>query len=102
MLWPLDGDPNRMMGMLAHPGEIAGMSVSFDGRRLITAGPDGIVNQWNLHTEVLERAGDLNEKADCKWERILGDADVLDDIKRCTSSASFLAKISVRSPRNKK
>lgn len=38
MSWPLDGDPSRSMGLIAHPGAVCGMAVSFDGRKLITAG----------------------------------------------------------------
>ena len=32
MQLPLDGNPNKMMGLVAHPGEISGLAVSFDGR----------------------------------------------------------------------
>lgn len=36
--WPLDGDPKHSMGVIAHPGEVSGMALSFDGRKLVTLG----------------------------------------------------------------
>lgn len=37
--WPLDCDPHSsMMGLIAHPGDIKGLVLSFDGRKLITLG----------------------------------------------------------------
>jgi hypothetical protein len=36
--WPLDCDPRSSMGLIAHPGPIHGLVLSFDGRRLITLG----------------------------------------------------------------
>ena len=29
---PLDGNPNKCMGLIAHPGPIAAISVSYDGK----------------------------------------------------------------------
>ena len=47
MQLPLDGNPNKMMGLVAHPGEISGLAVSFDGRYVMTAGgKDVTVNLW--------------------------------------------------------
>ncbi len=40
--WPLDGDPQRTMGLIAHPGELRGIAISYDGRKLLTAGEEGI------------------------------------------------------------
>jgi len=36
--WPLDCDPRSSMGLIAHPGEIKGMVLTYDGRRLVTLG----------------------------------------------------------------
>lgn len=36
--WPLDGDPARTMGLIAHPGEVRSIAISYDGRKLLTAG----------------------------------------------------------------
>lgn len=38
--WPLDGDPQRTMGLIAHPGELRGIAISYDGRKLLTAGEE--------------------------------------------------------------
>lgn len=32
MAWPMDGDPAKTMGLIAHPGAISAMSISYDGR----------------------------------------------------------------------
>eukprot|EP00854_Cymbomonas_tetramitiformis_P005148 gene5148-6259_t len=43
------------MGLIAHPGEITGMAVSYDGRRILTVGgKDSIVNMWGVDVSVLE------------------------------------------------
>jgi hypothetical protein len=36
--WPLVGDPELSMGVIAHPGRVAAVGVSFNGRKLLTAG----------------------------------------------------------------
>eukprot|EP00163_Fabomonas_tropica_P000349 TRINITY_DN10213_c0_g1_i2.p1 TRINITY_DN10213_c0_g1~~TRINITY_DN10213_c0_g1_i2.p1 ORF type:complete len:827 (-),score=176.13 TRINITY_DN10213_c0_g1_i2:228-2708(-) len=52
---PLDGNPHRAMGMIAHPGEISGISCSYDGRYLFSAGgADFTINQWELDYAPLE------------------------------------------------
>lgn len=38
MAWPMDGDPAHSMGLIAHPGDVSCLAVSFDGRKLLTAG----------------------------------------------------------------
>jgi hypothetical protein len=38
LAWPMDGDPGRMMGLVAHAGVVHAMAVSSDGRKLLTAG----------------------------------------------------------------
>lgn len=52
---PLDGNPRKAMGLLAHPMEISCATVSFDGLFLFTAGGrDCSVNQWAISGEVLK------------------------------------------------
>lgn len=52
---PLDGDPNKAMGLIAHPGEVSGMAVTHDGRRLLSVGgDDSIVNMWSVDVMALE------------------------------------------------
>ncbi|RKO93578.1 hypothetical protein BDK51DRAFT_31536 [Blyttiomyces helicus] len=46
---PLDGNPYRTMGLIAHPGSISNLVATFDGSHILTAGgPDGVVNMWSL------------------------------------------------------
>eukprot|EP00232_Nephroselmis_pyriformis_P024102 CAMPEP_0182866546 /NCGR_PEP_ID=MMETSP0034_2-20130328/8259_1 /TAXON_ID=156128 /ORGANISM="Nephroselmis pyriformis, Strain CCMP717" /LENGTH=717 /DNA_ID=CAMNT_0024998875 /DNA_START=137 /DNA_END=2286 /DNA_ORIENTATION=- len=54
---PLDGDPNKAVGLIAHPGEISSMQVTYDGRKLLTAGGvDAIVNMWTVDVDALDAA----------------------------------------------
>lgn len=51
---PLDGNPQEMMGLIAHPGEISSMCVSGDGSYLVTAGgQDLTVNLWTISTQAI-------------------------------------------------
>jgi len=36
--WPMDGDPSKSLGLIAHPGEVSSLAISYDGRRLVTSG----------------------------------------------------------------
>ncbi|KAJ9526919.1 hypothetical protein QJQ45_017710 [Haematococcus lacustris] len=36
--WPLDGDPARSLGLIAHPGQVLDIAISYDGRKLLTTG----------------------------------------------------------------
>eukprot|EP00599_Poterioochromonas_sp_BG-1_P007632 CAMPEP_0173138452 /NCGR_PEP_ID=MMETSP1105-20130129/3699_1 /TAXON_ID=2985 /ORGANISM="Ochromonas sp., Strain BG-1" /LENGTH=858 /DNA_ID=CAMNT_0014051051 /DNA_START=306 /DNA_END=2882 /DNA_ORIENTATION=- len=50
--FPLDGNPEKTMGIVAHPGEITSIAVSFDGKFVFSAGgSDLTVNMWNLFEE---------------------------------------------------
>jgi WD40 repeat protein len=52
---PLDGNPNKAMALIAHPGQISGLVSTFDGKYLLTAGgADRSVNLWSVTTEALE------------------------------------------------
>lgn len=52
---PLDGNSHKMMGLIAHPGEISSLSVSGDGNYLITAGgQDLTVNVWKINTQAVQ------------------------------------------------
>ncbi len=49
MAWPLDGDPNKSLALIAHPGKVAGMNLSHDGCKLVTAGADdGSIMIWQV------------------------------------------------------
>lgn len=52
---PFDGNSHKMMGLIAHPGEISSLSVSGDGNYLITAGGrDLTVNVWKINTQAVQ------------------------------------------------
>ena len=38
MQLPLDGNPAKVMGLIAHPGEVSDLAVSWDGKCVLTAG----------------------------------------------------------------
>lgn len=44
---PLDGNPNKTMGLIAHPRNVTALCVSNDGQYLFTSGGEDLtVNQW--------------------------------------------------------
>lgn len=53
---PLDGNPNKHMGMIAHPDKISYATASSDGKYLFTSGADdiGTLNMWRLNYSALE------------------------------------------------
>ncbi|KAI9143988.1 hypothetical protein BKA69DRAFT_899625 [Paraphysoderma sedebokerense] len=52
---PLDGNPHKSAGLIAHPGEISNVVVSHDGKYLLTCGHnDCTVNLWSVNTDALE------------------------------------------------
>jgi WD40 repeat protein len=54
LLLPLDGNPHKSMGLVAHPGPIAAAAPSSDGSHLLTAGgPDGTVALWSVSVSAM-------------------------------------------------
>ena len=54
---PLDGNPSRAMGLVAHPADIGNVDFSYDGRYLLTSGTsDMAINLWTVDTSALDRA----------------------------------------------
>jgi len=52
---PLDGNPNKTMGLIAHPNEIADFCASSDGRYLFTCGGDDLsVKMWSIDIQPIE------------------------------------------------
>ncbi|CAM9344740.1 unnamed protein product, partial [Sphacelaria rigidula] len=52
---PFDGNPHKVMGLIAHPGEVSCLTVSGDGNYLITSGgKDLTVNVWKINTQALQ------------------------------------------------
>mmetsp|Transcript_5412 Transcript_5412/g.4960 ORF Transcript_5412/g.4960 Transcript_5412/m.4960 type:complete len:276 (-) Transcript_5412:537-1364(-) len=54
---PLDGNPNKTMGLIAHPGPVVDICVSKDGRYLFTCGgKDLSVNVWSIDVTPIDQA----------------------------------------------
>ena len=54
---PLDGNPNKTMGLIAHPNQIADFSASADGRYLFTCGGEDLsVKMWAIDVNPIENA----------------------------------------------
>ena len=52
---PLDGNPNKTMGLIAHPDKITGIASTTDGKFLFTSGGDDFaVNIWSVDILALE------------------------------------------------
>ena len=57
MQLPLDGNPSKAMGLIAHPGEVTDLAASWDGKWLITAGgADMSIHLWRVEPEALDSA----------------------------------------------
>merc|ERR1712054_609349 len=57
---PLDGNPNKCMGLIAHPGQIASISVDFEGKYAFTCGGNDLtVNQWLIDPQPVSSASYL-------------------------------------------
>lgn len=52
---PMDGNPNKTMGLIAHPNSISSMTATSDGKYLFTSGADdiGIINMWIVNYEAI-------------------------------------------------
>jgi len=56
MKLPFDGNPNKAMGLIAHPGEVTDVCSSWDGKWLVTAGgSDMSIHLWKVDAHALER-----------------------------------------------
>lgn len=54
---PMDGNPNKTLGLIAHPGKIKGMTCSSDGRLIFTAGvKDKTINIWGFNDSIFEES----------------------------------------------
>ena len=61
ILMPLDGNPNKSMATIAHPGEISSITCSFDGQYLITAGgPDRSVKLWSINSDAFRASAAIS------------------------------------------
>jgi hypothetical protein len=63
-LLPLDGNPNKSMGVIAHPGAVSALAVSHDGRRLLSVGGgDSVINMWAVDAGALETSAAMAAEA---------------------------------------
>jgi len=54
---PLDGNPNKCMGLIAHPGQISAISVDYQGQYAFTCGGNDLtVNQWRINPQPVANA----------------------------------------------
>ncbi len=54
---PLDGNPNKTMGLIAHPKEVTDVCCSPDGRYVFTCGGNDLsVNMWAVDVSPIEQA----------------------------------------------
>jgi WD40 repeat protein len=53
----LDGNPNKTMGLIAHPGKVVDICTTTDGKFLFTCGGDDLaVNMWSIDVSPIEQA----------------------------------------------
>eukprot|EP00775_Hariotina_reticulata_P011389 gene11389-11537_t len=92
--WPLDGNPEHSMGVIAHPGDIKAMALSFDGRKLITLGEQGVLNIWDVNTTALGPIGRplVKTAADSAWSQLIGDKALLEELKDYFCYAQLLSE----------
>lgn len=54
---PLDGNPNKTMGLIAHPSEVEDICATADGRYLFTCGGEDLaVNMWSVDVTPIDQA----------------------------------------------
>lgn len=54
---PLDGNPNKTMGLIAHPNNVVDICISKDGRYLFTCGGEDLaVNMWSIDVSPIDQA----------------------------------------------
>ncbi|KAF5841782.1 WD40-repeat-containing domain protein [Dunaliella salina] len=83
--WPMDGDPSNSLGLIAHPGLVSSLAISYDGRRLVTSGPDGTLGVWSVSTQALESqtqaAAALHAAAGGRWAAVLDNPELLEQLQ---------------------
>ncbi|KAF8067275.1 CFAP251 [Scenedesmus sp. PABB004] len=105
--WPLDGDPRHSMAVIAHPGPVRGMALSFDGRKLVTLGEQGALNVWDVDTAALvdpgggdalalelELGGAAGGRggAEARWAHLVGDAALVEELRDLICYAQVAAQ----------
>jgi len=69
---PLDGNPNKCMGLIAHPGQISAISVDYAGKYAFTCGGSDLsVNQWLIDRDPVAAASLLGGQGVEPFVRLL-------------------------------
>jgi WD40 repeat protein len=72
MKMPADGNPNKMMGLIAHPGVITDLQVSGDHKFIFTSGGDDLsVNMWFIDPEAVEKQIAIGGQGDEPFENMI-------------------------------
>lgn len=57
---PLDGNPHKTMGLVAHPNEVTDICASADGRYIFTVGGDDLaLNMWSVDVQPIKEEIEL-------------------------------------------
>ncbi|GAX79688.1 hypothetical protein CEUSTIGMA_g7129.t1 [Chlamydomonas eustigma] len=79
--WPMDGDPAKTMGLIAHPGAIQSMAVSYDGRKLLTTGTDGTLAVWDVLPGVLGKMAEEAASGTGRWEKVISSPELMEELR---------------------
>jgi Ca2+-binding EF-hand superfamily protein len=80
----MDGDPAKTMGLIAHPGAIRAIAISYDGRKIMTAGEDGSVNIWSVGSVALQGWASTTltpEDGIARWEKVIDNPELVQELK---------------------
>jgi WD40 repeat protein len=57
---PLDGNPHKTMGLVAHPNEVTDICASADGKYIFTVGGDDLaLNMWSVDVQPIKEEIEL-------------------------------------------
>ena len=69
---PVDGNPNKHVGLIGHPGAITDIAVSGDHKFLFTSGGDDLcVNMWFIDQQAIERQISLGGQGEEPFENMI-------------------------------
>ena len=69
---PVDGNPNKHVGLIGHPGHITDIAVSGDHKFLFTSGGEDLcVNMWYIDQQAIERQIALGGQGEEPFENMI-------------------------------
>jgi hypothetical protein len=97
MKWPTDGHPSSVAGVMAHPGDVVSITVSCDGRKLVTASSQGHINEWAVSGTALDKSVAQVSGHAHKWEDVVAEDMDIEEAKRweallCDAAACHLGE----------